>query len=168
VLATASEARRQWLEDHAGELGEWVSLGQAMSRRADLLAVASEARPSRVVRAEIGPWPDDEHDREDWRRAAHALESYRDRWDVADNPDALGLSVQSDGIDPARRNDLVRAVATTRAVGRDPGLSRGPPARRSLPDLAVSDRLVATARPMNGPSTRQPNRRRRIAHFRRV
>jgi conjugative relaxase-like TrwC/TraI family protein len=196
VLAAASDVRRQWLEDHAVELSEWVNLGKAMSHRADLLAVASEARPSRVVQAEIGPRPEGEHDRGEWQRAALAIESYRDRWDVADDPDALHLSAQSDGIDPARQNDLVRAVAATRSVGRGQGLSRGPPPARhspraSSPHIAISDRLVATRsrrnrrrvrpdRRRSGPPAGRPQRgphewpactsmgkcRRRIAYFR--
>jgi hypothetical protein len=125
-LAT-TELRQQWLETHAGELGEWVSLGEAMSRRAGALAVAAEARPSLTVLAEIGPQPLDERDRSKWRQAAQQLECFRDRWGQPDDP--AGLKPDLEAMDPARHRDLVRAVAATRTVTQDRALSRGPPRR---------------------------------------
>ncbi len=86
ALAAAAAARRRWLDQHAAELTEWVRLDAAMALRGDLLTVATEARPSRIVEAELGPGPLDERQRSQWRRAARAIECYRDRWAIADEP----------------------------------------------------------------------------------
>jgi hypothetical protein len=127
TLAAAAEGRRQWLETHAGELDEWVDLGQAMGRRAGALAVATEARPSRVVLAEIGPPPSDERDTSRWQHAAQELEAFRDRWGLADDPAGLPHTVG----DGEPRRHLGRVLAATRAVTQDRALSRGPPCWRS-------------------------------------
>jgi hypothetical protein len=144
ALAAAAESRRRWLETHAGEVDEWVGLGRAISFRAGALAVAAEARPSRLVLAEIGPRPPDEHEAGRWRQAAQQLESFRDRWCLADDPAGLPQTL-GDGGDGALRRDLIRAMAATRTVTQDRALSRGPP-RRHTGDLGGIRTLLDGAR----------------------
>ena len=133
ALAAAAAARRRWLDQHAAELGEWVGVDAAMVLRGDLLTMGSEARPSRVVEAELGPLPLDEGQRGPWRRAARAIECYRDRWAIADEPGSWRRPEPGTGIDPGQRHDLAYAVAAVRAISRGHALSLGEPVSRGPP-----------------------------------
>ncbi len=65
-----------------------------------------------------------ERDREAWRQAAGALEAYRQRWGLADDPAALCLGgpsrarEPSTAVEPLRRAEERRVLAACRAVGR--------------------------------------------------
>jgi hypothetical protein len=87
-------------------------------RRADALAAAAEIRPTETVLAHLGPPPTDGAEREAWRAAARAIESYRDRWDLPDRPHHLDLDAREPGLDLSRRSDQLRVLAACRAVER--------------------------------------------------
>jgi hypothetical protein len=99
---------------------------RAMAWPAGALAVAAEARPSRTVLAELGPPPAGDRERQAWRMAAAALEGFRDRWGLPDDPSALSRDGPPAAADPARRADQRRVMAACRAVGHAPTLDRGP------------------------------------------
>lgn len=61
--------RREWLSDHAGALGRWDALGQAIEAREDLLAHALAASPGDERHRALGPAPEDPTRRAGWARA---------------------------------------------------------------------------------------------------
>jgi hypothetical protein len=100
------------------DVPQWAALGGAVARRAAALGVAAEARPSRTVLAELGPPPATERERQAWRDAATAIEAFRDRWGLPDDPDVLALDSPGDGRQEGRSADRIRVLAACRGVVR--------------------------------------------------
>jgi hypothetical protein len=87
-------------------------------RRSEALATATEIRPTETVLAHLGPPPDGELERQAWRRAAVAIESYRARWAIPDGPRPLDLAVSGTGIEPDRDTDRWRVLSACQAATR--------------------------------------------------
>jgi hypothetical protein len=86
-LVAAANRRSAWLAAHHRAMDRWAYLNQAIAGRELALGRAAELRPSRAVVAALGPRPPEEAAaRRAWRHAAQAIEAYRDRWGVPDQP----------------------------------------------------------------------------------
>lgn len=108
-LGAAAARRRDWLVGHREELQRWDDLSQAMAWREAALGRGSEIRPTRAVTAQLGAAPQAPGERAAWRRAAQAIESHRDRWQIADRPLELGHEAPSPDLE--RRADELRVLA---------------------------------------------------------
>jgi hypothetical protein len=93
----------------------------ACSDRAQL-GVAEDIRSLRSVvpgshlLAALGPRPVDPADHETWRNAAHAIDQYRNRWDVRDRSDVLGVDALHSGISSLPTDRLVDHLRVTRHI----------------------------------------------------
>jgi hypothetical protein len=123
----AARATTLYIVAHLASSRDPPAVAAAMAWRAAALGAAADARPTRAVLAAIGPRPRDEVQRRSWARAATAVEAYRDRWGLPDDPDVLGLGPRS-RLGPSRRADqrrvdaACRSFVATRVIGRGPGV----------------------------------------------
>jgi conjugative relaxase-like TrwC/TraI family protein len=108
-LVTAAGVRRDWLVGHRKELQRWDDLSHAMAWRESALGRGAEIRPTRAVTAQLGPEPQAPPERAAWRRAAQAIESHRDRWQIPDRPLQLGREAAPRDLE--RRADELRVLA---------------------------------------------------------
>lgn len=120
-LTAAAGTRRQWLDEHRGQLARYVDLGQAMAWREAALGQGAEIRPTVAVATEVGPPPPDAGRRVIWRRAAEAIEAHRERWALADQPI---FPTRSSSPEPNRRAGELRVQAATQALTRARSVDR--------------------------------------------
>ncbi|HZT66782.1 MAG TPA: MobF family relaxase [Acidimicrobiales bacterium] len=113
-LRAAEQGRRRWTADHAEELGEYAELSAAAALRRQALGRAAELSPGPHVIAALGPRPGDAGARAAWREAAGALEAYRERWGLTDDPRALGPPPTT----PGQTADLGELRGLLRSLGR--------------------------------------------------
>ena len=133
-MRRAQAGREVWLEAHRRDLERWASLDAAANWRREALAVGVELAPTRAVADWLGPAPPDDASRRRWREAAGAIEAYRARWGLADEPVA-----RSPALDPAwsraRQADHIHVLTACRGVERSRATER-----------AVDDDLALSAR----------------------
>ncbi|TMM14817.1 MAG: conjugative relaxase [Actinobacteria bacterium] len=130
-LETQAASRAAGLSAQRPDLASPETLVQAVGRRQWVLARAAEVSPPGYLVAELGPRPSAPADRTTWRQAALAVESYRERWEVSDQHDALGgrpasfeQRLQRDSA--ARQLDgAQRRLCPERAIERTPDPSLG-------------------------------------------
>jgi conjugative relaxase-like TrwC/TraI family protein len=126
--------RARWLEAHRDELERWVGLDAAIAWRTQALAVGAELAPTRAVADRLGGAPQDEGGRRAWRRAATAIEVYRDRWALPDEPLPHSRSPAADW-DRTRQSDHLQLTSACRTAERAASLER-----------AAGDELAISAR----------------------
>jgi hypothetical protein len=124
VEAAGLRTDREWLEVHHDEVKDVAELELTIASRTRLAGRAAEVdRPAHIA-AVLGEPPVEFEDRERWRAAAGAIESYSARWGKA--PDLSG-DEQAHTIDPAQaahRESVRYAIAASmtdhgQAVGMD-------------------------------------------------
>jgi hypothetical protein len=124
----AGRATTLYIVAHPAASRDPPAVAAPMAWRTAALGAAADARPTRTVLAAIGPRPPDEEQRRSWARAATAIEAYRDRWGLPDDPDVLDLRPRTLSepflrADRLRVHAACRSFAATRVVGR--GLEAG-------------------------------------------
>jgi hypothetical protein len=110
------------------DLGPPLGRDVVQQRQTDALATAALIRPPDTVLAHLGPPPPGGPEQDAWRRAAGAIEWYRDRWAVADRPERLDFA-HNGGLDASRQADQLRVLSACRAAQRALAVERhlGPP-----------------------------------------
>ena len=110
-----------WEENLAPAQAETAALARALAgpgkERVRLMVrgdAAEAARPSYLTR-HAGVPPQAPADREMWRSAAAAIESYRDRWEITDDRHAFGR--QAATLEPSDRAAERAAAEFARAAG---------------------------------------------------
>ena len=127
-LSSAAQVRARWTEEHRPELVRFDHVTAAIAWRENALGRAAEIRPTPAVLDQLGPPPPNDAERRVWRDAAGAIEAYRERWNVGDQPLTLRrqtLEPPTPDQDPARRLDEQRIVDATRALEHSRGVDRG-------------------------------------------
>jgi hypothetical protein len=112
----AQALREGWLLENAPMVRRLDALGRELWWREQHQALAAEvAMPQYLINA-VGERPMKPSDRGAWREAVKAIESYRDRWGVADTDQALGdeSSVESD--QQVERDSVLRSLGSLNEV----------------------------------------------------
>jgi hypothetical protein len=111
ALGTRAGERSHWLEQHRSHLDRWADLSQAITWRQAALARGAEIRPTVAVLSQLGSPPTQPSHRPAWRRAAQAVESYRERWSLPDRPLELGPTNAALPPERGKRAEQLRVLA---------------------------------------------------------